>query len=420
MSLFDQQGDRLLTESQHSWLRVREYLQQHRYELGQSAAEEYTDTPKVAEAPLLTRPEWLPAEPIPLDVMELEFVPDRPFIGLTGADPATAAVRPIRLDGSRYPTYAAAMADLASPAVFENRSTYRLLDADLSGPPGRLVFGRGTYFDGIDLGEAAAHEYAVSRLTGADTPLRAVVGNPCDPARRPMNVAISALTIRYDRAGGGATFLLHWRDPAKVGHAGGLYMVMPVGIFQASNDQPHHELNDFSLWRCLVREYAEELLGEPENHSSTPIDYDAWPFVARMTEALSSGQIRAHVVGMGVDPLTFATDILTAVVFDAPLFDELFAGLVDTNAEGCLVGSTAGRSSEGIPFTTDQLRRLTQQPMQAAGMALLARTARLGYPVTVSPPTFTDHPKLIRSSQKSSSCSSPRISMLSLWADWRR
>lgn len=43
------------------------------------------------------------------------------------------------------------MADLAAPKVFENRSTYRLLDADLSGPRGRLVFGRGTYFNSIDL-----------------------------------------------------------------------------------------------------------------------------------------------------------------------------------------------------------------------------------------------------------------------------
>ena len=312
-------------------------------------------------------------------MMDLEFAPDRPFSGLTGADPATTTVRPIRPDGSRYPTYAAAMSDLAAPVVFENRSTYRLLDADLSGPRGRLVCGRGTYFDGIDLGEAAAHEYAASRFTGAGLPLRTAIGCPCDPTRRPMNVAISALTIRYDRVGGGATFLLHWRDPAKVGHAGGLYMVVPVGIFQASNDQPHHELNDFSLWRCLVREYAEELLGEPENQhcDQAPIDYEAWPFAVRMTEALGNGQIRAHVFGMGVDPLTFATDILTAVVFDAPLFDDLFAGLVGTNAEGCLIGSTTVRASAGLPFTTDQLRQLAQRPIQAAGRALLARAAHL-------------------------------------------
>ncbi|MGH3942046.1 MAG: hypothetical protein ACRDTG_26170 [Pseudonocardiaceae bacterium] len=82
---------------------------------------------------------------------------------------------------------------------------------------------------------------------------------------------------------------------------------------------------------------------------------------------------------MGVDPLTFATDVLTAVVFDAPLFDELFAGLVGTNAEGCLIGSTTVRANEGFPFTTDQLLRVAQQSMQTAGTALLARATRFGH-----------------------------------------
>jgi len=121
--------------------------------------------------------------------------------------------------------------------VFENRRTYRLLSADLTGPRGAMTFGRGTYFDGIDLGESAAHEYAAHHLDGTPMPLRRAIGDPCDPTRRPTNMAISILTIREDRASGEATFVLHWRDPTKVGHAGGLYMVAPVGIFQASDDQ---------------------------------------------------------------------------------------------------------------------------------------------------------------------------------------
>ncbi len=353
MSLVDQHSGRALTPSQRDWLWVREYLQQHRYDLGQAAAEEYPHVPKVESTPLLTRPDWLATEPIPLDSIDLEFAPDLTFTGLPGAGRATASVRPERPDGSRYPTYSAAMADLAAPAVFENRLTYRLLDADLVGPRGQLVFGRGTYFDGIDLGEAAAHEYAAFRLTGSDTPLRAAIGNPCDPAGRPTNLAISALTIRHDRATGEATFLLHWRDPAKVGHAGGLYMIVPVGIFQASDDQPCNERNDFSLWRCLVREYAEELLGESEDYSGdqAPIDYETWRLAARMTDALGSGLISAHVLGMGVDPLTFATDLLTVVVFDARLFDELFASMVNTNAEGRLVSFDPGRRrAQGFPL----------------------------------------------------------------------
>jgi hypothetical protein len=243
----------------------------------------------------------------------------------------------------------------------------------VSAPRGRLVFGRGRYFDGADVGEAVAHEYAVARLTGSQTPLRAAIGNPCDLVRRPANIGIAALTVRRDRATGAATFLLHWRDPAKVGHAGGTFMVVPVGIFQAIDDQPGNERNDFSLWRCLIREYAEELLGASEDYRSDQVDYDSWPFAARMTDALRSGLISAHVLGLGVDPLTFATDLLTIVVFDAALFDELFADMVTTNTEGHFVGavpSSAGH--EGFPFTAGQVRRLVQQrSMQAAGTAAL-------------------------------------------------
>jgi hypothetical protein len=376
MSLADPHRSRTLTGSQRDWLRVRGYLQNHRYELGLAATEEYPNLLTVPESPLLIRQEWLPSKPLRLDAIDLQFIQKSPFTDLTSTEPATASVRPSRSDGSRYPTYSAAMADLAAPAVFENRSTYRLLDADLSGPRGRMVFTRGTYFDSIDLGEAAAHEYAASKLDGGDTPLRDAIGDPCDPARRPMNLAISALTIRHDRSSGEATFLLHWRDPAKVGHAGGLYMVVPVGIFQASDDHTESERNDFSLWHCLVREYAEELLGVSEDYNGGegPIDYDDWPFAAHMTAALDIGLIRAHVLGMGVDPLTFAADLLTVIVFDAPIFDELFCGLVEMNAEGCFVSPTKG---EGFPFTEDKIRQLIQdQPVQAAGTADMALALR--------------------------------------------
>ena len=127
-----------------------------------------------------------------------------------------------------------------------------------------MVFGRGTYFDGIDVGDAVAHEFTAATLAEITTQdLRAAVGDPCDPARRPVNVALSTLTLRHDRKAGVATFPLHRRDGATVGHAGSMYQVLPVGIFQPAGEQPWNAENDFSLWRCIVRELAEELRGKP-------------------------------------------------------------------------------------------------------------------------------------------------------------
>src|SRR6266705_6878677 len=131
-----------------------------------------------------------------------------------------------------------------------------------------------------------------------------------------MNLALSTLTLRFDRKARETTFLMHRRDPEKVGHAAGLYQVLPTGVFQAAGEARWNMLNDFSLWRSMVREYAEEFLGESEDYGAerAPIDYDAWPFAARMKHVLDRGDVRAYALGMGVDPLTLATDLLTAVV----------------------------------------------------------------------------------------------------------
>ena len=160
------------------------------------------------------------------------------------------------------------MRALAAPAVFENRPTYRLTAAELAPGASRLAFTRGRYFDGIDTGEAAAHEFAAARLGGRPAVLRALVADPCDLRRRPANLAISTLTLRRD--GDRASFMLHWRDPAKVGHAGGMYQVIPVGIFQPSGPEPWHERRDFSLWRCMLREFDEELRGRSEEYGTGP------------------------------------------------------------------------------------------------------------------------------------------------------
>jgi hypothetical protein len=275
-----------------------------------------------------------------------------------------------------YRRYSEAMGELAAPLVFENRATYRLTGADLTSRAPRLVFADGRYFDGIDTGEAAAHEYAAARLD-VQTPgprpaglrpagLRERFADPCDLRRRPANLAISTLTLRLDRKAGRASFLLHWRDPAKVGHAGGLYQVIPVGVFQPSGEAPWNRQHDFSLWRCMVREFAEELGGRSEDYDSerAPLDYDSWPFARQLTEALDGGRVRVWCLGLGTDPLTYATDLLTAAVIDSDVFDALFGMTLQRNAEGTILAAR-----EFAAHVVDRI--VTGEPVQAAGAALL-------------------------------------------------
>ena len=272
---------------------------------------------------------------------------------------------PGRPDGTRYPRYSDALRALAAPALFENRPTYRLTEAELAPGASRLAF---TAAATSTPWTPARRPRTSSRPPGSAAGaalLRALLADPCDLRRRPVNLAISTLTLRRD--GDRASFLLHWRDPAKVGHAGGMYQVIPVGIFQPSGPEPWHERRDFSLWRCMLREFDEELRDRSEDYRDLgpgPVDYESWPFARRMTAALDQGQIQAWCLGLGVDPLTYATDLLTVAVIDSRLFDELFSLAPRPNAEGSVLAARE--------FAAHVMNRVVnREPVQAAGAALL-------------------------------------------------
>jgi len=366
-----QPSARALTPSERDWLTVRSYLTAHRHDLAVDAAADFPSASRVAGTPLLAAAGWLPPVPVPLQDIGLELS-DAAAAGVVAGLP----LLPRRADGRRYRRYSEVMGELAAPQVFENRATYRLTGADLVARAPRLAFADGRYFDGIDTGEAAAHEYAAARL-GRTTPglrpaglrpagLRERFADPCDLRRRPANLAISTLTLRLDRGAGRAAFLLHWRDPAKVGHAGGLYQVVPVGVFQPSGEAPWNRRHDFALWRCMIREFAEELAGRSEDYASdrAPVDYDSWPFARQLTDALDRGQVRVWCLGLGTDPLTYATDLLTVAVIDSDVFDALFSLTRQHNAEGTVLAAR-----EFAAHVID--RSVTGEPVQAAGAALL-------------------------------------------------
>jgi hypothetical protein len=374
--------DDAVTRSQQDWTRARGLLNRGRHELGRAAAELYPRSWRVAGTPLLARPQWLPEAPVPLEQVTLCWRPGWPARDVDGTGPESAAVRPLRDDGGRFASYAAALGALSRPGIFEDRLCYRLLAAS-AGPDGAsLGFGEGRYFEVINVCEAVAHEYAAAALArgggpgpGLDElPLRSAVGDPTDLGRRAAMVAVCTLVLRADPDAGPA-MILHWRDPARVASGGGLYQVAPVGVFQPSHDAPWNLANDFSLWRCIVRELAEELLGAGEDYHSdaAPIDYERWPLQAGLAQARRAGRLRLFWLGLGADPLTLAADLLTVAVFDPGLFDATFSGLVSANDEGRILAGRGGRDpAAGVAFNMTNIERFGgAEPMQPAGAALL-------------------------------------------------
>jgi hypothetical protein len=394
--------------SQERWLAERRFLNANRHDLALAAQELYPRSLRVAGTPMLARPEWIPANPVQLDRVTLWWRPgepaarvfDAPAVPLPHAPTAlfrnapalplpnapalplpNAPALPLPHTGG-FGCYADALGALSRPALFEDRACYRLLDVRASPGAVALEFGQGQYFEMINTGEAVAHEYAAAALAGggraastAALPLRSLIGDPTDLRQRPVMAAVATLVLRADRGRDETQMILHWRDPARVATGGGLYQVAPVGMFQPSHDAPWNRANDFSLWRSIVRELSEELLGSGEDYQSdaAPIDYERWPLYAALADARRTAALRVHWLGLGMDPLTQVVDMLTVAVFDPAVFDAVFAGLVPANAEGHLVtAEDATGTTLGIPFTAATVERFsTTEPMQPAGSALL-------------------------------------------------
>src|SRR5215470_18952032 len=229
--------------SQEQWRRVRGFLDARRHDLARSAQNRYPPSWRVAGTPMLARPDWIPAAPVPLDQVRLSWRPggdaappsDGPLPDGTG--PESAPVRPWRDDGRRFGSYAAALGALTRPVLFENRACYRLLGVRTAPGATSLEFGPGRYFEMINTSEAVAHEYAAAALAAAgpaghpaaddtragpaghpaaddtrasaarypaagELPLRSLIGDPTDLLRRPVMAAVATLVLRGGRPGG--------------------------------------------------------------------------------------------------------------------------------------------------------------------------------------------------------------------------
>jgi hypothetical protein len=189
------------------------------------------------------------------------------------------------------------------------------------------------------------------------------VGERPDRLRGGMSSGIGTLTIRRD-PGGGHRFVLHERDSAAVACGGGLWSLIPTGEFQPCTAHPADVRNDFSIWRNIVRELAEEFLGHPEHGPGTPrlINYAEQEPFGSFERARAAGRLRLWHYGLTLDPLTLGPTQRTVAVVEADAFDELFAGMVTVNDEGRVIRMD-GRV--GAPFTAEAIGRL--EPRLSAG-----------------------------------------------------
>lgn len=366
-------------DSQERWRDVRRQLNANRAALGDLAAELYPREQRISGTTVLTAASWMPDGPVDLADIELAWRAESPTPRLGGKAPESASARPLMANGERYDRYSRALRDLARPKLLDNRVSYRLLDVGWAGTHGTLGFNYTSYFDVLDVGESLGHEFAEAWLKAdqrrpsfADLPFRRSIADPFDLPARPMLPSINTLTIRHDSIEGHRMFL-HCRDAKSVAAAGGMYHVVPAGVFQPAALAPAHQANDFSLWHNVQREFSEEFLGNADHdgNSADPITYDMDEPFASFEQARLAGDFRVCACAMVLEPLTLWVELLTVAVIAAPVFDALFSEMVAVNEEGAAVSTEAGRPTVGIPFTAAARERLRSEPLSPISRACI-------------------------------------------------
>jgi transcriptional regulator with XRE-family HTH domain len=258
---------------QQQWRDIRAALGRRRRDLAVLAEFLYRDyrLAGLDSTGVISTSAWIPETPVPLEDITLDLYLPVAEPAVTGAEPESAAIRPLARVDARYRCYHHAVRDLAAPRLFENRLCFRLMSLDWTQSAVRMTFGQMSFFDAMDTNEALAHEFAAHHVTthgGQETLMpraswrglafRKLIGDPFDLNRRPLMGAIGTLTIR---GGESPTVVLHHRDSGRVAGGGGMAHLLPAGIFQPSSVFPAAVAAGFSIWRNIQREYAEELLG---------------------------------------------------------------------------------------------------------------------------------------------------------------
>ena len=324
----------------------------------------------------------------PIELSQLDTAPDDAEDGMPDGEqyerPRFAILNRVRALlppnslGHRHAYYTDAIAEFEAPpsSRFDDRFCYRLLRVQ---PPRTLRFGWGGYFEYLDTSEVLALEVANAMRWDGDEPLplssKARLPLRGDPFALSDRCAVAGVdTLTLVRRGDTYHMVLMKRSQGPdVASAHGVYHVMPAGEHQpASFPRRLGSDPDFDVWRTIVREYAEEFLGAPEIRDTA--DWIAREPYRAIFEARRREEVRAHYLGVGLDPLSLKAEILTACVWQEDAYHRIFRDLRP---------SPEGEAIE-LPFDADTVAYYAnvKRTLPAGVACLLLAWRAFGHPET--------------------------------------
>jgi|GEM_PF-4532488 len=213
------------------------------------------------------------------------------------------------------------------PRLF-NAPTYQLLDFGAMPEAFHFVCCRNKYYSYMNSCELLHFEFARAvwmqfirhgkkpedqKLRQLKVPLRKAVdvfsfGNRC------VGIGISTLLIEKD--GDQFQFLKHKRSSSAIIEAIDTEHVVPAGTFQPRREMPLSKDPDFDIYRNILREFGEELLGhkDMEEVKADTVDIIEDRRISGLHKLFVDGHAKAFFLGWGLDPLTTKAEFLTAVI----------------------------------------------------------------------------------------------------------
>jgi hypothetical protein len=330
----------------------------------------------LAPAPMnlfITDPAWVLPEPLDLDRLSVKLVddPHGPPVG----EERYAPLRrywPLGADGKPAARYHEAVSEFDTPpAAWFNAPSYRLLGVERRADGGfELRVGTTTYWDGYDSWAAlqyeAAYQLRESGGTSLAGPYRQALGGPFDLTNRNCAIGISVLTVC--RTARGPFFYLQHRAAAGVATLAGMTGLVPAGEFQPTSAAYAALRSDADVWRCIMREFAEEILGRPDlnEQRGALVDYARESPFRELGLARRRGRVRPYILGIGFDPVSWKAGIRLVCVFEEDAYRDIFRGMLPSSDEGHLELSSLVRFGDeplpGMPFDEETVRTYLKAP----------------------------------------------------------
>jgi hypothetical protein len=348
-----------------SFTKVRKWMKELGNEHRIVAAAHREHAGLLAAAPMnlfITDPSWVLPEPLELDRLTVKLdesgvapVPEARYEPLHRYWPLDLGNKPL----ARY--HEAVTEFGPPPGIWFDWPAYRLLGAERRADGGvELRVGTTTYWDGFDSWSALQFEAAHQLREGAALtgPYRRSLGTPFSLDNRNCAIGLSVLTVYRTRKG--AFFYLQRRAPGQVATMGGMAGLIPAGEFQPSSAAYAAVRSDADIWRCIMREFAEEFFGRKDLNERGPlVDYERETPFRELQRARRNGKVRPYVLDIGFDPVSWKAGIRLVWIFDEDAHQAIFRGMETQSNEGPVEAASLYRIGkkplEGIPLDEENV-----------------------------------------------------------------